>query len=123
MRLFVALHSDAGTFHSLAAAWISMMRAAAPPSRTYFSDSRMLRLPVEEKAPQARLRLTLSPGVGYSVVTLDQSHSSSSAMSWAKPVSDPWPISERAIRMTVELSGLMTTQTPTSGEPSAARTI
>src|SRR6478609_1229028 len=99
-----------------------MVRAAAPPSRTYFSDSRILRLPVEANAPQARLRATLCPGVTYSVVTFDQSHSSSSAMSWARPVSEPWPISERAVRITTVSSGLITTQTPISGEPSAART-
>ena len=120
--LFDALHSDAGTFHSLAAAWISIMRAAAPPLRTYSCDSRMPRLPPVENAPQARLRATLWPGVGYSVVTFDQSHSSSSATSWARPVSVPWPISERAMRMTTVSSGRITTQTPISGEPSAART-
>ena len=60
----------------------------------------MPRLPPVEKSPQARLRATLWPGVGYSVVTFDQSHSSSSATSWARPVSVPWPISERAMRMT-----------------------
>src|SRR5213075_2203754 len=60
----------------------------------------MPRLPPVEKSPQARLRATLCPGVGYSVVTFDQSHSSSSATSWARPVSVPWPISERAIRIT-----------------------
>src|SRR3954454_15205122 len=98
------------------------MRAAAPPSRTYFSDSRMPRLPPVENAPQARFLATLWPGVGYSVTTFDQSHSNSSATSWARPVSVPWPISERAMRMTVVLSGRITTQTPTSGEPSAART-
>ena len=86
ITLFAALHSEAGTFHSLAAAWISIMRAAAPPLRTYSCDSRMPRLPPVEKAPQTRLRATLSPGVGYSVVTFDQSHSSSSATSWARPV-------------------------------------
>src|SRR3954451_6963432 len=82
----------------------------------------MPRLPPVEKSPQARLRATLWPGVGYSVVTFDQSHSSSSVTSWASPVSVPWPISERAMRITVVLSGRMTTQTFTSGEPSAART-
>src|SRR5207247_2279214 len=82
----------------------------------------MPRLPPVEKSPQARLRATLCPGVGYSVTTLDQSHSSSSATSWARPVSVPWPISERAMRITVVLSGRITTQTLTSGEPSAART-
>src|SRR5215471_753092 len=82
----------------------------------------MPRLPPVEKSPQARLRATLCPGVGYSVVTFDQSHSSSSATSWARPVRVPWPISERAMRITVVSSGRITTQTLTSGEPSAART-
>src|SRR5215510_670619 len=82
----------------------------------------MPRLPPVEKSPQARLRATLCPGVGYSVVTFDQSHSSSSATSWARPVRVPWPISDRAMRTTVVSSGRITTQTLTSGEPSAART-
>ena len=56
----------------------------------------MPRLPPVEKLPHTRLRATLGPGVGYSVVTFDQSHSSSSATIWARPVSVPWPISERA---------------------------
>src|SRR5450631_4380471 len=82
----------------------------------------MPRLPPVEKSPQARLRATLWPGVGYSVVTFDQSHSSSSATSWARPVRVPWPISERAMRMMTVSSGRITTQALTSGEPSAART-
>src|SRR6202048_300860 len=82
----------------------------------------MPRLPPVEKSPQARLRATFCPGVGNSVVTFDQSHSSSSATSWAMPVSVPWPISERAMRMTTVSSGRITTQALTSGEPSAART-
>src|SRR6185295_10726059 len=82
----------------------------------------MPRLPPVPKSPQARLRATLCPGVGYSVVTLDQSHSSSSATSWASPVSEPWPISERAMRITTVSSGRITTQALTSGDPSAART-
>src|SRR5262245_24824584 len=82
----------------------------------------MPRLPPVENSPQTRLRATLWPGVGYSVVTLFQSHSSSSATSWARPVSEPWPISERAMRITTVSSGLTTTQAPISGEPSAART-
>src|SRR4030088_2279423 len=82
----------------------------------------MPRLPPVEKSPHARLRATLWPGVGNSVVTFDQSHSSSSATSWARPVSVPWPISERAMRMTTVSSGRITTQALTSGEPSAART-
>src|ERR1700682_2679710 len=82
----------------------------------------MPRLPPVEKSPHARLRATLWPGVGYSVVTFDQSHSSASATSWARPVSVPCPISERAMRMTTVSSGRITTQALTSGEPSAART-
>src|ERR1700754_1201257 len=82
----------------------------------------MPRLPPVENSPQTRLRATLWPGEGYSVVTFDQSHSNSSATSWARPVSVPWPISERAMRITVVSSGRITTQTLTSGEPSAART-
>src|SRR3954453_7788860 len=83
---------------------------------------RMPRLPPVEKSPQTRLRATLWPGVGYSVVTLVQSQASSSATSCARPVSEPWPISERAMRMTTVSSGRITTQALTSGEPSAART-
>src|SRR3954471_8114529 len=122
MTLLPTVHSEAGTFHSFAAAWISIVRAVAPPLRTYSCEVRMPRLPPVEKSPHARLRATLCPGVGYSVVTLDQSHSSSSATSWARPVRVPWPISERAMRITVVSSGRITTQTLTSGEPSAART-
>src|ERR1700690_973472 len=122
MTLLAAVHSEAGTFHSLAAAWISMMRAVAPPLRTYSVEARMPRLPPVEKSPHARLRATLCPGVGYSVVTFDQSHSSSSATSWARPVKVPWPISDRAMRITTVSSGRITTQAFTSGEPSAART-
>src|SRR5881396_1892014 len=99
-----------------------MIRAVAPPSRTYWCESRMPRLPPVEKSPHARLRFTLWPGVGYSVFTFDQSHSSSSATICARPVSVPCPISERAMRMTTVSSGRMTTHAVTSGEPSCART-
>src|SRR6266404_2430533 len=122
MMLFAALHSEAGTLHSCAAAWISISRAAAPPWRTYSCESRMPRLPPVPKSFHTRLRARFCPGVGYSVVTFDQSHSSSSATSWARPVSVPWPISDRAMRMTTVSSGRITTQALTSGEPSAART-
>src|SRR5882724_1356759 len=122
ITLFAALHSEAGTFHSLAAAWISIVRAVAPPLRTYSFDSRMPRLPAVKKLPHTRLRTRFCPGVGNSVETFDQSHSSSSATSWARPVRVPCPISERAMRMTTVSSGRITTQALTSGEPSAART-
>ena len=75
----------------------------------------MPRLPPVEKFPQMRLRARLCPGVGYSVLTLAQSHSSSSATSCARPVSVPWPISERTTRMTIWSSGRTTTQALTSG--------
>src|SRR5262245_17611796 len=122
MTLLAALHSDAGTPHPLAAAWTSITRAVAPPLRTYSLDSRMPRLPPVEKLPHAPLRATLWPGVGYSVVTFDQSHSSSSATIWASPVMVPWPISDRATRITTASSGRMTTQALISGDPSWART-
>src|SRR5262245_7236631 len=104
-----------------AAACLSISRAAAPPCRTYWCDMRMPRLPPVDISPHTRLRATFWPGVGYSVVTFDQSHSSSSATSWASPVSVPWPISERAMRMTTVSSGRITTQALISGEPSCAR--
>jgi hypothetical protein len=89
ITLFAAVTSATGTFHSLAAACLSISRAAAPPCRTYSCDMRMPRLPPVEKSPHTRLRATLWPGVGYSVVTFAQSHSSSSATNWARPVSVP----------------------------------
>src|SRR4030088_172260 len=122
MTLLAALHSVAGTFHWAAAAATSISRAMAPPSRTYWLLSRMPRLPPVQKFFHTRLRFRFSPGVGYSQVTLFQSHSSSSAPSWSRPVSVPCPISERAMRMTTVSSGRITTQALTSGEPSAART-
>src|SRR5512138_502346 len=81
----------------------------------------MPRLPPVENSPQARLRRTLSPGVGYSILILDQLHSSSSATSWARPVMVPCPISERTTRMLTVSSGAIATQTPISGAPSCAR--
>ncbi len=122
ITLLAALHSEAGTFHSLAAAWISISRAAAPPCRTYWCEVRMPRLPPVDMSPHTRLRERLVPADGNSVVTFDQSHCSSSATSWASPVSVPWPISERAMRTITVSSGRITTQALTSGEPSCART-
>src|SRR6059036_832805 len=122
MTLLAALHSAAGTLQALAAACTSITRAVAPPLRTYSFDSRMPRLPPVEKLPHTRLRATDWPGVGYSVVTFVQSHSSSSATICARPVRVPCPISERATRMTTVSSGRMTTHALISGEPSWART-
>src|SRR6266700_5157595 len=82
----------------------------------------MPRLPPVAMSPQMRLRARFWPGVTHSATTFFQSHSSSSATSWASPVSEPCPISERAIRITTVSSGRNTTQALTSGVPSAART-
>src|SRR6266403_575145 len=120
ITLLAAQHSEAGAPQASAAAWTSIVRAVAPPLRTYSCEVRMPRLPPVEKSPHARLRATFWPGVGYSVVTFDQSHSSSSATSWARPVSVPWPISERAMRMTTVSLGWMTTQALTSAPPFCA---
>src|SRR5262245_41001905 len=82
----------------------------------------MPRLPPVDISPHTRLRARFCPGVIDSVVTLLQSHSSSSATSWARPVSVPWPISERAMRITQVSSGLTTTHAPISepAEPCAS---
>src|SRR5512132_1450645 len=80
----------------------------------------MPRLPPVDISPQTRLRARFWPGVIDSVVTFFQSHSSSSATSWAKPVSVPCPISERAMRITQVSSGLTTTHAWTSTPASPA---
>ena len=74
----------------------------------------MPRLPPVDMSPHTRLRARFWPGVMRSTATFFQSHSSSSATSWARPVSVPCPISERAMRMTTVSSGLITTQALTS---------
>ena len=80
----------------------------------------MPRLPPVPISPHTRLRARFWPGVIDSVVTFFQSHSSSSATSWARPVSVPCPISERAMRITQVSSGLTTTQALISAPASAA---
>src|SRR3989441_5940029 len=80
----------------------------------------MPRLPPVDISPQTRLRARFSPGVIDSVATFFQSHSSSSATSWARPVSVPCPISERAMRITQVSSGLISTQALTSVPASCA---
>src|SRR5512143_3644947 len=61
-----------------------------------------------------RLRRMCSFGEANSALTLDHSQSSSSATSWASAVYVPWPISERAIRITTRSSGWITIQALTS---------
>ena len=80
----------------------------------------MPRLPPVLMSPHARLLARLRPGVMRSVVTLLQSHSSSSATSCARPVSVPWPISARTMRITVVSSGLITTHAFISVSAAAA---
>src|ERR1043166_6288467 len=70
----------------------------------------MPRLPPVPISPQARLLARLRPGGICSSGTFFQSHSSSSATSWARPVIVPCPISERAMRTTQVSSGLIATQ-------------
>ena len=105
ITLFAALHSAAGTPQLCAAAATSISRALAPALRRYSCDSRMARLPPVDMEPKMRLRRMCSFTSAYSGRTLDQSHSSSSATSCARPVKDPCPSSERAIRMTTVSSG------------------
>src|SRR5499426_1574029 len=70
----------------------------------------MPRLPPVAISPHMRLFARFWPGKTCSVATFFQSHSSSSATSWARPVRVPCPISERAMRITQVSSGLTTTQ-------------
>src|SRR5215475_4149710 len=74
----------------------------------------MPRLPPVPISPHTRLRARFWPGVIESVETFFQSHCSSSATSWARPVRVPCPISVRAMRIMQESSGLTTTQALTS---------
>src|SRR5260221_7145392 len=96
IKLFDAVHSDAGTLHSCAAAAISISRAVAPALRRYSWELRMVRLPTAAISPQTRLRFTFAFAEAYSIFTLLQSHSSSSATSIGAEVMLPCPISERA---------------------------
>src|SRR5437667_7102000 len=80
----------------------------------------MPRLPPVAMSPQMRLRARFWPGVTHSAITLFQSHSSSSATSWASPVSVPCPISERAIRITQVSLGFTNTQALISAPAAAA---
>src|SRR6185436_6173275 len=80
----------------------------------------MPRLPPVPISPHTRWRARFWPGVIESVVTFFQSHSSSSATSWARPVRVPCPISERAMRITQVSSGFTTTQALISAPASAA---
>src|SRR5579859_1800739 len=120
ITLLAALHSAAGTSHCFAAAATSISRALAPALRRYSCDSRMPRLPPVDIDPNMRLRRIWSFTSAYSGRTLLQSHSSSSATSCARPVKEPCPSSERAMRMTTMSFGWITIQCVTSGVPAAS---
>src|SRR5438270_3234521 len=81
---------------------------------------RMPRLPPVDISPHTRLRARFCPAVICSVATFFQSHSSSSTTSWARPVTVPCPISERAIRITHVSLGFTTTQALISAPAAAA---
>src|SRR6266850_2287280 len=81
---------------------------------------RMPRLPPVDISPHTRLRARFCPAVNCSVVTFFQSHSSSSTTSWARPVSVPCPISERAMRITQVSLGFTNTQALISAPAAAA---
>src|SRR2546426_12373845 len=81
---------------------------------------RMPRLPPVDISPHTRLRARFCPAVNCSVATFFQSHSSSSTTSWARPVSVPCPISERAIRITQVSLGFTNTQALISAPAAAA---
>ena len=105
-----ATHSAAGTFQRAAAAPISISRAMAPACRNASWENAIDRLAPVDKSPQSSRRRRFSAGATSSVRTVDQSHSSSSATSMARPVIAPCPISELAMRMTTVLSGWITIQ-------------
>src|SRR5882762_4136532 len=83
----------------------------------------MPRLPPVDISPQTRLRARFWPGVIESVVTFFQSHSSSSATSWASPVRVPCPISERAMRITHASSGAANGRRIPSARPPPATAV
>src|SRR5262245_53516510 len=79
----------------------------------------MPRLPPVAISPHMRLFARFWPGKTCSVATFFQSHSSSSATSWARPVRVPCPISERAMR-TTQVSSVFTTTQALISVPAAA---
>ena len=105
MTLLAAPHSPGGTPHSAAAARISMSRAAAPPLRTYSCElADAAAAAGREIAPDALARRVLAGGrkfgrdpgpVAFQLLGDEL----------CSPVSVPWPISERAIRITTVSSG------------------
>jgi hypothetical protein len=121
MVLFSAWHSHAGTAQRAAAAAISISRAVAPAWRRVCCEALTERLALVDMSPQTRCRLRFSAGAANSGFTRRQSHSSSSATSMGSAVKMPWPISERATRMTTVSSGQITIQALTSGAASPAR--
>ena len=120
MTPLCARHSAAGTSQRVPAAASSISRAAAPALRSTCWELRTERLPPVDMFPHARCRRMFSSGATYSVLTLLQSHSSSSATSMGKAVDTPCPISALATRMVTESSGAIRIQALTSAPAASA---
>src|SRR5580692_11796193 len=88
MKLLSARHSVRSTFHSAAAAEMSISRAAAPALRRLAYEVRVLRLPPVSCSPYFASRSACT------TFTLFQSQESSSATIIGKLVRTPWPISD-----------------------------
>ena len=85
--------SPTGTCHSSAAAATSIARAVAPALRYCKNELAIADEPPVPCSPNARFLYSAASDGAYSVRTSDQSASSSSATSEARPVVLPWPIS------------------------------
>ena len=101
ITLLAALHSLAGTFHSLAAAWINMMRGGGAALADIFV--RLWRMPWlaagREIAPDPLAGEILARGWEIRLLPSTSRIPALRPPAWARPVSVPWPISERATRM------------------------
>ena len=101
-----AVTSEAGTPHCLAAAWISISRAAAPAWRKCWKKWRVEREPSVSWLPKR-----VSSPQAWTTFTFDQSASSSSATVKATEVRIPWPMSERWLVTVTVPSGAIATKT------------
>ena len=108
-----------GTLHVCAAAVTSIVRAAAPDSRSTFHMPRTLLLPaVSCWPPKLGLPYLASAGA-HSVLIFRQSKSSSSATSIGIDVITPWPISSMVSMMRTLSSASIWIQTFGSNVPAA----
>src|SRR5216683_3295102 len=98
MMPFSVRQVDLSTFHSVAAAWSNMSRAAAPALRIGSHEERTLELPPVPCIPNAGLKYSLAAGAN-SVWIFFQSQSNSSAAIMQSAVRIPCPISDLSIMM------------------------